>query len=44
MKLKFFAEDLVIRIICDPLPFSMEGAKAEQVNENLQLTYRSFAL
>ncbi|MDE6432109.1 MAG: aspartate--tRNA ligase [Opitutales bacterium] len=38
--IEVIAEDIVIHNICEPLPFPMEDAKAEQVNEDLRLTYR----
>jgi aspartyl-tRNA synthetase len=39
-EIEILAEELIIHNICDPLPFPMEDARAEQVNEDLRLTYR----
>ncbi len=39
-KIEIIADEIVIHNICDPLPFPMEDVKAEQVNEDLRLTYR----
>jgi aspartyl-tRNA synthetase len=39
-QIEVLAEELIIHNICDPLPFPMEDSKAEQVSEDLRLTYR----
>jgi aspartyl-tRNA synthetase len=39
-EVEVLAENLVVHNLCDPLPFPMEHSKAEQVNEDLRLTYR----
>lgn len=38
--IEIIADELVVHNICEPLPFPMEDSKAEQVNEDLRLTYR----
>ncbi len=38
--IEIIAEALTIHNICDPLPFPMDEIKAEQVSEDLRLTYR----
>lgn len=39
-KIEVVANELIIHNICEPLPFPIEDTKAEQVNEDLRLTYR----
>ncbi|MDR0595309.1 MAG: aspartate--tRNA ligase, partial [Puniceicoccales bacterium] len=39
-QIEVLAEELIVHNVCDPLPFPMEDSKAEQVGEDLRLTYR----
>ncbi|MDR1255879.1 MAG: aspartate--tRNA ligase [Puniceicoccales bacterium] len=39
-EVEVLADELTIHNLCEPLPFPMEDSKAEQVSEDLRLTYR----